>query len=217
MANTDAQATVKFNAGGRLFETSRSLFGQHEETMLGRLISDTWLEDSTKPIFIDRDGDIFAQVLNFLRYGSVTLPSNVPKDMFLRDLDYFGISHESGTVVGETEKFPLRVKEMLDKLARIDSDAKELERKKSGVKLQQGLTVITSLCCAAYARGYKQVDIEERKDPDLYNAAGKVRNDPAGKEMFQNMLSQYGLTIKEVVANSLHYNARFIRFDDASK
>ncbi|EJK44350.1 hypothetical protein THAOC_37119 [Thalassiosira oceanica] len=187
MASPEAPtATVKFDVGGRLFKTSRSLFDQHKETMLGRLISDTWLDDSTKPIFIDRDGDIFAQVLNFLRYGSVTLPNSIPKDMFLRDLDYFGISHESGTVVGETEKFPLRVKEMLEKLARIDSDAEELERKKSGVKLLQGLTAITALCCAEYACGRKSVTIKSQTAPDLHQAASKVMNNhPAGKEMFK--------------------------------
>ncbi|EJK50329.1 hypothetical protein THAOC_30719 [Thalassiosira oceanica] len=205
MTNKDAQATVKFDAGGRLFKTSRSLFDQHEETMLGRLISDTWLEDSTKPIFIDRDGDIFAQVLNFLRYGSVTLPSSVPKDMFLRDLDYFGISHESGTVVGETEKFPLRVKDMFDERAQLDS-------KIARVKLQQqGLMALTPLCCAEYVRGRKLVSIDPQKDPDLYNAAHKVNRDPAGKEMFQNMLSQYGLTFEKVSGS-----ARVIYFD-ASK
>ncbi|EJK50613.1 hypothetical protein THAOC_30353 [Thalassiosira oceanica] len=188
MATPDAQATIKFNAGGRLFETSRSLFDQHEETMLGRLISETWLEDSTKPIFIDRDGDIFAQVLNFLRYGSVTLPSRIPKDMFLRDLDFFGISYENGTVVGETEKFPLRVKEIFDERAQLDSRIARLE-------LQQGLMALASLCCAAFVRGRKQVSIDHQKDPDLFDAVCELEI-PETKEMFQNELSQYGLTFK---------------------
>ena len=56
---------VQFDVGGRLFKTSRSLIDKHEGTMLARLVSDTWQEDPTKPVFIDRDGDIFAQVLNF--------------------------------------------------------------------------------------------------------------------------------------------------------
>jgi len=167
-----AQATIKFNAGGRLFETSYALFDQHKETVLGRLVSKTWRGDSitTKPFFIDRDGDIFAQVLNFLRYGSVTLPSSVPKDMFLRDLDYFGISHENGTVLGEMEKFPFR----------------------------EGLTTLASLCWAKYSHGYMKVEVYHHENPHPYSAACTVRNDPAGKEMFQNMLSQYGLTLKKV-------------------
>ena len=62
--------------------------------MLERLVSDTWQKDSkdhTKPIFINRDGDTFAYVLNYLRYGRVTLPDTIPEDMFLLDLDFYGI------------------------------------------------------------------------------------------------------------------------------
>ncbi|KAL7532196.1 hypothetical protein ACHAWF_004051, partial [Thalassiosira exigua] len=45
--------------------------------MLSPLVSDTCQDDPTVPVFIDRDGDIFAQaMLNYLRYGSVILPSN---------------------------------------------------------------------------------------------------------------------------------------------
>eukprot|EP00584_Thalassiosira_punctigera_P018591 CAMPEP_0172560736 /NCGR_PEP_ID=MMETSP1067-20121228/89984_1 /TAXON_ID=265564 ORGANISM="Thalassiosira punctigera, Strain Tpunct2005C2" /NCGR_SAMPLE_ID=MMETSP1067 /ASSEMBLY_ACC=CAM_ASM_000444 /LENGTH=63 /DNA_ID=CAMNT_0013350597 /DNA_START=12 /DNA_END=199 /DNA_ORIENTATION=+ len=54
--------TVQFDVGGRLFKTARSLIDQHEGTMLARLVSDTWQEDPTKAVFIDRSGDIFAHV-----------------------------------------------------------------------------------------------------------------------------------------------------------
>ena len=60
---------MKFNVGGRHFEVSRALIDSHSDTMLGKLASDTWNEDPEKPVFIDRDGDIFARVLNYLRYG----------------------------------------------------------------------------------------------------------------------------------------------------
>ena len=58
--------TVKFNVGGKANETSRSLFLWHEDTMLARLVSDRQM-DPTETIFIDRDGEIFRFVLNFLR------------------------------------------------------------------------------------------------------------------------------------------------------
>lgn len=74
---TDSPRTVKFNVGGKVFETTLSLIDQHEDTMLARLVSDTWQEDPSKSVFIDRDGDIFAQVLNYLRYGSITLPDKM--------------------------------------------------------------------------------------------------------------------------------------------
>lgn len=62
--------TVKFNVGGRHFEVSRDLIDQHAaDSMLGKLVSDTWNSDRGKAVFIDRSGDIFAQVLEYLRYG----------------------------------------------------------------------------------------------------------------------------------------------------
>jgi len=88
------QDTVKFNVGGKLYEVSLSSIERNPESMLARLTSDMWNDDPSKPIFIDRDGDIFAHVLNYLRYGSIELPSCIPKSMFERELDYYGVSFE---------------------------------------------------------------------------------------------------------------------------
>ena len=66
---SDATETVKFNVGGRHFEVSRALIVGHSETVLGKLVSDTWNDDPGKTVFIDRSGDIFAHVLEYLRYG----------------------------------------------------------------------------------------------------------------------------------------------------
>jgi hypothetical protein len=51
-----------------------------------------------KPLFIDRDGDKFSYVLDYLHYGSIDLPPAIPKTMFQRELDYYGIAAEDGTV-----------------------------------------------------------------------------------------------------------------------
>ena len=61
--------TVKFNVGGRHFEVSRALIYEHSDTMLGKLVSDIWNEDPEEAVFIDRNGDIFVHVLDYLRYG----------------------------------------------------------------------------------------------------------------------------------------------------
>uniref|UniRef100_A0A7S2PBS9 BTB domain-containing protein n=1 Tax=Skeletonema marinoi TaxID=267567 RepID=A0A7S2PBS9_9STRA len=93
---------VTFDVGGKIFKTSRSCLQNHAGIhMLERLVSDTWQKDKdhTKPIFIDRDGDTFAYVLNYLRYGHVTLPATVlPEDMFLLDLDFYGIEPTEDSV-----------------------------------------------------------------------------------------------------------------------
>ena len=79
--------TVQFNVSGRHFQVSRSLIEQHPDSMLGQFLT----SDDPGTIFIDRDGDIFAQVLNYLRYGSIILPANIPREMFLRDLEFYEI------------------------------------------------------------------------------------------------------------------------------
>jgi hypothetical protein len=68
--------------------------------MLAKMISEAWENenDKDKPLFIDRDGDLFSDLLNYLRYGSIDLPHSIPKTMFQRELDYYGIAAEDGTI-----------------------------------------------------------------------------------------------------------------------
>lgn len=96
--------TVKFNVGGRHFEVSRDLIEQNPDTMLARMISETWESEPDKPMFIDRDGDLFAQVLNYLRYGSIELSPTIPQAMFKRELDYYSIPAIDGSVSQEPKK-----------------------------------------------------------------------------------------------------------------
>ena len=64
-----ATNTIKFNVGGKHFEVSRDLMEMHSETMLGKLVSEAWQQDPEESVFIDRNGDTFAYVLDYLRYG----------------------------------------------------------------------------------------------------------------------------------------------------
>mmetsp|Transcript_12792 Transcript_12792/g.18361 ORF Transcript_12792/g.18361 Transcript_12792/m.18361 type:complete len:210 (+) Transcript_12792:86-715(+) len=86
------QKTIRFDVGGQLYRISKSLIEQHEDTMLARLVSDTWLADPDATIFIDRDGGRFKNVLDYLRYGKVSLPFTVPLEMFLLDMEYYGFN-----------------------------------------------------------------------------------------------------------------------------
>jgi hypothetical protein len=98
--------TVTFNVGGKMYQVSKSLIEQHKETILARMISGTWQklggENEAAPVmFVDRDGDRFAYVLDFLRYGHVVLPYQVSRELFLLDLDFFGISDVSDESVAQ--------------------------------------------------------------------------------------------------------------------
>lgn len=93
----DNPETVTFDVGGKLFKVSRNLIEQFSDTMLAKIVSETWNRDSSAAVFIDRDGDIFSHVLNYLRYGSVVLPISISRAMFDREMDYYGIITDVNT------------------------------------------------------------------------------------------------------------------------
>ncbi len=99
-AATDAK-TILFDVGGKIFRVSCSLIDEWPESMLARLVSDTGHDDDSmeKPIFIDRNGDTFQVVLDFMRYGCIALPRNLPRRIFVREMDYYGIHVNDDEIV----------------------------------------------------------------------------------------------------------------------
>mmetsp|Transcript_30662 Transcript_30662/g.35232 ORF Transcript_30662/g.35232 Transcript_30662/m.35232 type:complete len:155 (-) Transcript_30662:104-568(-) len=83
--------TVKYNIGGTHYEVSRSLLETHSDTMLARSASDLWHEDSDSEIFIDRDGNRFRYVLDYMRDGRVDLPVTESKEALIVDLRYYNV------------------------------------------------------------------------------------------------------------------------------
>ncbi|CAB9519416.1 PotAssium voltage-gated channel [Seminavis robusta] len=66
MATTSSTKTAELNVGGSKYEVSRSLIEQYPDTMLARLVSETWQRDEQE-IFIDRSGLRFQYVLDYMR------------------------------------------------------------------------------------------------------------------------------------------------------
>merc|ERR1711862_764691 len=60
--------------------------------MLRKITSDTWRK-SAKEIFIDRNGERFQYVLDYMRDNEVVLPLSVSRDHLITDMKYFGIAH----------------------------------------------------------------------------------------------------------------------------
>jgi len=94
--------TVRFNVGGKLYEVSRSLIESFPSTMLARMVSETWQDDSEATLFIDRDGERFRYCLDYMRDGKVSLPLTVSKGAFLQDLDYYGFEDVDPNLVNVT-------------------------------------------------------------------------------------------------------------------
>jgi BTB/POZ domain len=87
--------TIRFNVGGKDFEISRSTLELYPHTMLARIAAAAWTggkcHDPSDPVFIDRDGDLFRYVLNYMRNnGEVSLPMTESKQSFLKEMEYYG-------------------------------------------------------------------------------------------------------------------------------
>ena len=79
--------------GGRLHKVTDGLLRQHKNTVLGSLgLRALKQEGHNEPIFVDRDGDIFNYVLNYMREGEIDLPMSIPKSSFLAELNYYQIN-----------------------------------------------------------------------------------------------------------------------------
>jgi N-acetylneuraminic acid mutarotase len=89
----DWGALVKLNVGGRTFTTSKTTLTRYEESLLGRMFSGRHelATDEEGRAFIDRNGELFEHVLDFLREGPAWV---MPDDatLLLRlatEFDYF--------------------------------------------------------------------------------------------------------------------------------
>ena len=86
---------VCLNVGGLKFEVERSLIENYSDTMLARLISSRWNQNPEEgsEIFIGRNGRRFEFVLDYMRDRKIQLPSSVPKQAILQELQYFGFEN----------------------------------------------------------------------------------------------------------------------------
>jgi hypothetical protein len=93
---------VKLNVGGARFETSRAVLTKVEDSMLGRMFGrcDAMLQADPLDgsIFIDRDGERFGMLLDFLRdldgshmQRTIRALPEAAQDAMVQELDYFGL------------------------------------------------------------------------------------------------------------------------------
>ena len=111
-ALTEGKTTLKLkqfklNIGGTRYEVSNSLLDQFQDSMLRRITSDTWNNESNddplldpdltkkeEEIFIERDGGRFKFVLDYMRDGEVSLPLSIPRQQLVSDMEYYGIDFD---------------------------------------------------------------------------------------------------------------------------
>ncbi|KAL1207157.1 BTB/POZ domain-containing protein [Cardamine amara subsp. amara] len=86
---------IKFNVGGRLFETTATtLANAGRDSFFGALFDDEWnlsppSEDSIH--FIDRNSDCFSVLLDLLRTGDLNVPANITERLLHREASFYGL------------------------------------------------------------------------------------------------------------------------------
>eukprot|EP00397_Hematodinium_sp_SG-2012_P046471 GEMP01052512.1.p1 GENE.GEMP01052512.1~~GEMP01052512.1.p1 ORF type:complete len:147 (+),score=35.25 GEMP01052512.1:130-570(+) len=100
---------ASLNVGGVRYDVAISTLMKYPNSMLAALVSDRWhgtdgnalhdVDDSDKePLFIDRDGQRFQHILDFLRDGKCWLPFTTPLEALLSDANFFSIPLNASVV-----------------------------------------------------------------------------------------------------------------------
>lgn len=131
-----ATKLVEFDVGGKHYKVSRDTVerGAPEGSFLANLVSNKWKEGNCgDPIFIDRDGDLFAFVLGYIRDGKIYLPDNMPLDAVTAEMEYYGIPFE--TTMMHRSRGLAELKELSTKLKKRQADVNEAAFKISCIQL----------------------------------------------------------------------------------
>ncbi|KAL5698923.1 hypothetical protein ACHQM5_029894 [Ranunculus cassubicifolius] len=85
---------VKFNVGGKIFETSvTTLANAGRDSLFGAMFDDNWNLQSNDggEYFIDRNPACFSVLLDLLRTGELHIPAKIPEKLLYREALYYGI------------------------------------------------------------------------------------------------------------------------------
>lgn len=88
-------SVITLNVGGTLYTTTQSTLLKYPDSMLGALVSKDFAStlDGNGHLFIDRDGEAFKYVLNFLRSSQLCLPSNFTDiDLLAAEADFYQVT-----------------------------------------------------------------------------------------------------------------------------
>ena len=148
---------AKFNIGGQRYEVSRSLLESNPDTMLAKSASDQWQEDPESEIFIERDGQRFRFVLDYLRDGKVCLPSTETKDAFMAELEYYNINVDIDKIVRKVKvNDAILARDCV--LDRLEKSVKSCAESAKDTTIQHRCAEIALFCCKGVFRQRKMSD-----------------------------------------------------------
>jgi hypothetical protein len=89
------EEVLTLNVGGVTYNTTRSTLSKYPDSMLGAMFSGQFVPtafDTQGNYFIDRDGEMFRHVLNFLRSGRLCIPQGFQDhDLLEAEADFYQI------------------------------------------------------------------------------------------------------------------------------
>jgi BTB/POZ domain len=105
MDSPTSSTSIKFNVGGSIYQISKSLLDRYPDSMLASISSDQWREgsllngsDNKNEIFVDRNGERFQYVLDYMRDSRVELPLSIPRGQFVLDMEYFALDYDNSNI-----------------------------------------------------------------------------------------------------------------------
>ena len=169
------------------------------------MASETWQKDREAVLFIDENGERFQYCLDYMRHEEVWLPLDVPKEVILRDLDFYGLSDVDPELIrGGSSNLAAA-----NHLAKCKSDHDKIisTRKAAISTLEQNIACeeVAYECFLRYSRGAFKKRVRFRSVPSnpasdenrLHECLNVAASNPAELETH---LARYGFSMLKVHA-----------------
>jgi len=199
---------IDFNIGGTSFHVSKSLLDQYPESVLSRMTAPDWEDDSKEPVFIDRSGVMFDQVLSYMRDSKVTLPMTVSKTAFEEELVYYNIDAQADSVHLEFDRRDMALDLIYGYQKHLDVLEEECKKEVEAVQLASNKVEATKVAIFVLNRFRSQ-----RKFPICILATDFLESSSTKKflagftdhsEMINERLSPFAITVERCAK---HYKA----------
>jgi hypothetical protein len=195
---------VSFNVGGRVFQVARGTLEHFPNTMLARMADKRWDHSKHTPsdtLYIDRNGDRFQYVLDWMRDGEVHLPVTESYVAINKELDYYGFDQskrenivqetiEGGRVLTAiTTNFHEELDALDVKIGELEKEINVTKKSKSAIRAAYCLFMRATI-----GEGQDPQEVTVQDNQDKYHIAESYQHTVAMELLFAR-LKEYGLEV----------------------